>query len=114
MTQRGLPNNALSARHILKDFIDGKILYCYAPPGMKQEGYHKFPDVRPGKSVQNTIKERNCFSEEERIFFSKQSEVHFKGKKHEMQLDSKGRPSKHHNNKNKHQKLKKKHKDPMY
>ncbi|XP_035232979.1 large subunit GTPase 1 homolog, partial [Stegodyphus dumicola] len=114
MTQRGLPNNALSARHILKDFIDGKILYCYAPPGIKQEDYHKFPDVRPVKSVQNTAKERNYFSEEEKMFFSKQSEVHIKGKKHEMQLDSKGRPSKYHNNKNKHQKLKKKHKEPMY
>lgn len=48
MTQRGLPDNHRSARDILKDFVNGKLLYCTAPPGINQGEYHKFPSrVRP-------------------------------------------------------------------
>lgn len=49
MTQRGLPDNARSARYILKDFVNGKLLYCHAPPGLRQEDYHQFSDVKPKK-----------------------------------------------------------------
>lgn len=51
MTQRGLPDNARSSRYILKDFVNGKLLYCHAPPGIKQEDYHQFPDVKPKKVI---------------------------------------------------------------
>lgn len=47
MTQKGgLPDHARSARYVLKDFVNGKLLYCHAPPGVKQEDYHKFPVVK--------------------------------------------------------------------
>lgn len=45
MTQRGLPDNARSSRYVLKDFVNGKLLFCHAPPGVNQEDYHQFPDV---------------------------------------------------------------------
>ena len=32
MTARGLPDNPRSSRHILKDFVCGKLLYCTPPP----------------------------------------------------------------------------------
>lgn len=44
MTQNGQPDNARSARYILKDFVCGKLLYCYAPPGVEQSIYHTFPE----------------------------------------------------------------------
>ena len=34
MTARGLPDNPRSSRHILKDFVQGKLLYCYPPPNV--------------------------------------------------------------------------------
>ncbi|XP_015787052.1 large subunit GTPase 1 homolog [Tetranychus urticae] len=44
MTQRGLPDNPRSARYILKDFVNGKLVYCVAPPGVEQSDFHKFTD----------------------------------------------------------------------
>ncbi|CAG0890242.1 unnamed protein product [Cyprideis torosa] len=43
MTQRGLPDNPRSARYILKDYIKGRLLYCHAPPGVKQSEFHEVP-----------------------------------------------------------------------
>lgn len=42
MTQRGLPDTSKSAKFILKDFVTGKLLYCYAPPNVKQDEYHQY------------------------------------------------------------------------
>jgi len=33
MTGNGLPNQALTARNILKDYVNGVIVYCHLPPG---------------------------------------------------------------------------------
>jgi hypothetical protein len=33
MSQRGLPDNPRTARILLKDFVNGKLLYCHPPPG---------------------------------------------------------------------------------
>lgn len=43
MTQNGQPDNARSARYILKDFVNGKLLYCVAPPNFDQSQFHLFP-----------------------------------------------------------------------
>ncbi|KAG2374612.1 hypothetical protein C9374_010631 [Naegleria lovaniensis] len=32
MSQNGVPNYPMAARRILKDYVDGKILFCHAPP----------------------------------------------------------------------------------
>ena len=42
MTARGLPDNPRSARHILKDFVQGKLLYCVAPPSVDPELFLQF------------------------------------------------------------------------
>lgn len=43
MTARGQPDQSRSARLVLKDYVNGKLLYCHAPPGFKQEEFHKYP-----------------------------------------------------------------------
>uniref|UniRef100_L7M2P5 Large subunit GTPase 1 homolog n=1 Tax=Rhipicephalus pulchellus TaxID=72859 RepID=L7M2P5_RHIPC len=43
MTQSGLPDNPRASRYILKDFVNGKLLYCVAPPSVDQKEYHTFP-----------------------------------------------------------------------
>ena len=57
MTQNGQPDNPRSARYVLKDFVKGKLLYCYSPPGYKQEEYHIFPERLASRS--NTVNVRN-------------------------------------------------------
>lgn len=42
MTHKGIPDNARSARVVLKDFVQGKLLYCSAPPGVEQSTFHTF------------------------------------------------------------------------
>lgn len=44
MTANGQPDNARAARYILKDFINGKLLFCNAPPNVPQEVYHTWPE----------------------------------------------------------------------
>lgn len=40
MTQRGMPDNPRSARYVLKDYVNGKLLYAHAPPSVLQAEYH--------------------------------------------------------------------------
>lgn len=44
MTANGQPDNARAARYILKDFINGKLLFCNTPPNVPQELYHTWPE----------------------------------------------------------------------
>lgn len=43
MTAHGQPDQSRSARYICKDYVNGKLLYCVAPPNVPQEEYHVFP-----------------------------------------------------------------------
>jgi len=43
MTAGGRPDQSRAARIILKDYVGGKLLFCEAPPGHKQENFHQFP-----------------------------------------------------------------------
>ncbi|XP_034180952.1 nucleostemin 3 [Osmia lignaria lignaria] len=53
MTQNGQPDNPRSSRYLLKDFVNGKLLYCVAPPTVEQEKFHTFP---PRKRIHSTNK----------------------------------------------------------
>lgn len=44
MTSNGQPDQSRSARYVLKDYVNGKLLYCVAPPTVEQEVYHTFPE----------------------------------------------------------------------
>ncbi|XP_055844975.1 large subunit GTPase 1 homolog [Episyrphus balteatus] len=43
MTANGQPDQSRSARYVLKDYVNGKLLYCHAPNGVEQESFHTFP-----------------------------------------------------------------------
>lgn len=46
MTANGQPDNPRASRYILKDYMNGKLLYCHAPPNMKQVDYHMWPETK--------------------------------------------------------------------
>lgn len=54
MTQNGQPDNPRSSRYILKDFVNGKLLYCHAPPGVSQEKFHMFTIKERARVPENT------------------------------------------------------------
>ncbi|XP_055912643.1 large subunit GTPase 1 homolog [Eupeodes corollae] len=43
MTANGQPDQSRSARYVLKDYVNGKLLFCHSPPGVNQESFHTFP-----------------------------------------------------------------------
>nr|XP_029720933.1 large subunit GTPase 1 homolog [Aedes albopictus] len=42
MTANGQPDQSRGSRYVLKDFVNGKLLYCHAPPNVDQKEFHKF------------------------------------------------------------------------
>ncbi|XP_018008557.1 large subunit GTPase 1 homolog [Hyalella azteca] len=42
MSARGRPDTSRAGRAILKDFMNGRLLYCVAPPGLDQQRYHTY------------------------------------------------------------------------
>ena len=46
MTANGQPDQSRAARKILKDFVKGAILYCSAPPTVKQQDFQQYPERR--------------------------------------------------------------------
>ncbi|GAV08082.1 hypothetical protein RvY_17827 [Ramazzottius varieornatus] len=39
VTARGLPDSSKAARYILKDYVNGRLGYCHAPPGVSQDDF---------------------------------------------------------------------------
>lgn len=60
MTANGQPDNPRSARYILKDFVNGKLLYAHAPPDIEQSEYHTWPERTKIHSVNKTIPPREA------------------------------------------------------
>lgn len=90
MTANGQPDQARAARYILKDLVNGKLLYCYAPPGVPQEEFHTFPEhkvvpsnhVIPAREQRATrvVSTTKASSELDAEFFKANSRgVHMKG-----------------------------------
>lgn len=91
MTANGQPDQSRSARRILKDFVNGKLLYCYAPPKVDQNEFHKFPERNHKKlAIENLpprqqraikIAKKATSKEIDDIFFqSNDTTVHVKGR----------------------------------
>nr|XP_053648547.1 large subunit GTPase 1 homolog [Cherax quadricarinatus] len=55
MTQRGLPDNPRSARYILKDYVNGKLLYAHAPPTVPQAEYHTYTLTKVRKTGEQKL-----------------------------------------------------------
>ena len=54
MTARGLPDNPRSSRHILKDFVNGKLLYCVPPPSVDSASFQDY-EAHLKKRVAKTV-----------------------------------------------------------
>lgn len=89
MTANGQPDNPRSARYVLKDFVNGKLLYSHAPPGINQNIYHIWPDkkvanptrVRPPQELRAIKPIKETPEDVDRSFFRIQSYgAHVKGK----------------------------------
>ncbi|CAF3734123.1 unnamed protein product [Rotaria socialis] len=44
MTHKGIPDGSRAARLILKDYVNGKLLYCYPPPGYDSQKFQHYSD----------------------------------------------------------------------
>ncbi|XP_062561848.1 large subunit GTPase 1 homolog [Armigeres subalbatus] len=49
MTANGQPDQSRGSRYVLKDFVNGKLLYCHAPPNADQKEFHEFPERQKGE-----------------------------------------------------------------
>lgn len=59
MTANGQPDQSRSARYVLKDYVNGRLLYCHAPPEYEQEEFHHFAArVRPELVEENLPKQQ--------------------------------------------------------
>ncbi|CAK9801195.1 Large subunit GTPase 1 homolog [Anthophora quadrimaculata] len=89
MTQNGQPDNPRSARYLLKDYVNGRLLYCVAPPTLNQEKFHLFPPRRRIVSLNKHIPANTIFANKgnkvtsedvDKVFFQNNSpNVHIKG-----------------------------------
>ncbi|KAK9294770.1 hypothetical protein QLX08_010712 [Tetragonisca angustula] len=89
MTQNGQPDNPRSARYLLKDFVNGRLLYCVAPPTIEQENFHTFPPRRriicvnkhlPPRTVRVNKGNKITSEDLDKVFFQNNtSNIHVKG-----------------------------------
>ncbi|KAK1162440.1 hypothetical protein AOXY_G17303 [Acipenser oxyrinchus oxyrinchus] len=79
MTAHGQPDQPRSARYILKDYVNGKLLYCHPPPHIKASDFQPQHDKKPNdeeeqgatrtgkplkvKRIENTV-DKNFFNQE--------------------------------------------------
>uniref|UniRef100_A0A8C5UQB9 Large subunit GTPase 1 homolog n=1 Tax=Malurus cyaneus samueli TaxID=2593467 RepID=A0A8C5UQB9_9PASS len=55
MTAHGQPDQPRSARYVLKDYVNGKLLYCHPPPGIDPNDFqHQHQRCPTSRTVQGT------------------------------------------------------------
>ncbi|XP_057380919.1 large subunit GTPase 1 homolog [Daphnia carinata] len=54
MTARGLPDNPRASRYILKDFVQGKLLYCNPPPETDASEFQEFTRANRSRPLKPT------------------------------------------------------------
>jgi len=135
MTHKGIPDGSRAARLILKDYVNGKVLYCYPPPNSTSEDFQQYSthyhldnndsidetNNEEGGTTETTSKPpRFQPSDVDRQFFHP-TDVRFGSKGAHNQInytrkngpilasettnDSNGKPWKKHHNRNKKEKL---------
>ncbi|XP_054160538.1 large subunit GTPase 1 homolog [Oppia nitens] len=124
MTQRGIPDNCRSARYILKDFVSGKLNYCFAPPDYNQKVFHVFPENQNKSNLQmpsalkrilesSQITKKSPQDFNDLYFGAKNAGIHTKGvvpgirtqQQNGSVTEVTSKPWKKHNNRNKKEKL---------
>ncbi|XP_053566180.1 large subunit GTPase 1 homolog [Bombina bombina] len=130
MTAHGQPDQPRSSRYILKDYVNGKLLYCHPPPGIEPSDFQlqhagdqerrelqricdlKAPGAMKGKQIENVV-DKTFFHQENVRALTKgvQSVMGYKPGCGPQPLTSvysenaTGKPWKKHGNKNKKEKI---------
>ncbi|XP_067947825.1 large subunit GTPase 1 homolog [Watersipora subatra] len=111
MTSSGVPDCPRSSRILLKDYVNGKLLYCEAPPGVSKEDYICTPvmarDCCPLGEIEQgdigLVVDSSVSKRLDKEFFSKSSAtVHSRGK--QLLTDTSEKLSKKHGNRGKREK----------
>ncbi|XP_020802630.1 large subunit GTPase 1 homolog [Drosophila serrata] len=90
MTSNGQPDQARSARYVLKDYVNGRLLYAMGPPSVPQAEYHTFPERQrkvieesqlPSQQQRAMRIDKSTSKELDNQFFSnKPNHAHVKGR----------------------------------
>ncbi|XP_017054910.1 large subunit GTPase 1 homolog [Drosophila ficusphila] len=90
MTSNGQPDQARSARYVLKDYVNGKLLFALGPPSVPQSEYHTFPERQrkvveesqlPSQQQRAMRIDKSTSKELDKQFFSdKPTHAHVKGR----------------------------------
>lgn len=51
MTANGQPDGSRAARIILKLYVNGRLLFCVAPPDIDQKKFHPFPPPEENRAT---------------------------------------------------------------
>lgn len=86
MTHKGIPDGSRSARILLKDYVNGKLLYCYPPPGYDSNEFQQYStrfDLGDDSNDESTTDEVNGSNETtSKVYFilficKKKRKLHF-------------------------------------
>ncbi|XP_052760727.1 large subunit GTPase 1 homolog [Mya arenaria] len=123
MTSNGVPDTPRSSRYLLKDFVNGKLLYCHPPPDMDPVEFNDFesrapkhlkPSCQEGEDGNQTEKPVQTSKIDSEFFKKGFSTVHNKSSRWDGSTGStptgsqgslEGKPWKKHNNRGKKEKL---------
>ncbi|KAL5236426.1 hypothetical protein ACI65C_003836 [Semiaphis heraclei] len=123
MTANGQPDGSRAARVILKHYVNGRLLFCIAPPGVDQTKFHSYPPPEENRTIKTFTPFENILlkpnvasgSDLDNTFFKKTTMgAHSKGMKkmdimgsiNNQAQQSTSKPWKNHKEKrNKHEKL---------
>ncbi|XP_074655268.1 large subunit GTPase 1 homolog [Tubulanus polymorphus] len=89
MTTKGVPDGPRSARIILKDFVNGKLSYCHAPPGIDCDTYESAPVAPERKAAALQARKEKAELNEPKGPFTSEIDTKF-FKKADSKIRSKG------------------------
>jgi len=72
MTHKGIPDGSRAARLILKDYVNGKVLYCYPPPGYNSEEFQHYStrfNLHDDSNIETTNEETASNETTSKVYF---------------------------------------------
>ena len=107
MKPGGVPDHFRAARIVLKDYVQGKLLYCKAPPGVDQALFCPFTVTTRSGEQEEDMSLEESFPE-----LNMTSGVHVRGVRGQTDVGGAGKGKKKHGNKKKREKARRVYKTP--
>ncbi|KAK7093774.1 large subunit GTPase 1 homolog [Littorina saxatilis] len=83
MSHKGNPDRPRAARYILKDYVNGKLLFCHPPPGIEAAAFQKPPyaepkvyKIQPKPSTKKTVSEIKTDALDREFFDQRKVKAH--------------------------------------